>query len=408
MKPPTRLLFVAATSALLASAQVGAQQGSVIDAMDAVTFTAPEGKAAVELVEGREGKALQFTFPKGTPSVFAIGRARGKPEWDAAAGFSFWAKGDGSPQLAGLQFVWGEDYGLRYDFAFRLEGTDWRKVVVPWRDLIPVLPAPGARTIDPEKWQRPSKLGQLWFGRWWYWREYPPLKFAIDDLRLEPSIAPDIRDLKPKGAPLARVRAKLQKGEPVTVVTMGDSLTDTAHWANRKVNWPSLLEAKLRAAHKSAITLVNPAIGGTQLRQNVVLIPRWAATTPQPDLVTICFGYNDWEAGMRGELFFEAQKDAVERVRRATNGAADVLIMTTVPALEKWTTMAELAEACRRAARETNAGLADLEAAYYRAGAQEQSRAALYVDDKTHAGPAGHELIADTIFREIERAGAAK
>lgn len=384
---------------LVAPVIAHAQQGAVIDPMDAVTFTVPGEKARVELVEGHDGKALQFGFPEKGPSVFAIGRARGKAEWDAAAGFSFWAKGDGSRQLAGLQFVWGEDYGLRYDFAFPLEGAEWRKIVVPWRDLIPALPAPGAKLIDAKNGNAPSKLGQLWFGRWWYWREYPALNFTIDDIRLESAIPPETRDFKPPGAPLARVLGKLQRGEPVTIVTMGDSLTDTAHWANRKMNWPALLEAKLRTAHKSEVKLVNPAIGGTQLRQNVVLIPRWTATTPEPDLVTICFGYNDWEAGMRGEIFFEAQKEAVERIRRATNGKADVLIMTTVPALERWNTMTELAEACRRAARETNAGIADLEAAYHTAGGEDRAR--LFVEDKTHAAPTGHELIAETVFRTI-------
>ena len=385
---------------------VRAGESAVIDEMDAVSFKGLDGKAVVELAEGREGKALRFVFPKGAQSTFAIGRARGKPEWDAAEGFSFWAKGSASPQLAALQFVWGEDFGLRYDFAFPLEGAEWRKIVVPWRDLIPVLPAPGAKPIGVANGNAPSKLGALWFGRWWYWREYPALDFAIDGIRLEASIPLEAHNFKPVGAPLARVLAKLQRGEVVTILTMGDSLTDTAHWANRKTNWPALLEAQLRVAHKSDVKLVNPAIGGTQLRQNVVLIPRWTATTPEPDLVTICFGYNDWEASMRGDMFFEAQKDAVERIRRATNGKADVLIMTTVPALERWTTMTELADACRRAAHETNAGLADLEAAYYAAGGDDRAR--LYVDDKTHAAPAGHELIAETVFRAIERNGAAK
>jgi len=372
--------------------------------MDAVTFTAPGGKAGVELVEGQDGNALQFTFPKDGPSVFAIGRARGQASWDQAAGFSFLAKGDGSPQVVGLQFIWGDDYGLRYDFAFPLTGSAWQKIVVPWRDLIPALPAPGAKLIDAKNGNAPSKLGPLWFGRWWYWREYPALKFAVDDLRLEPSIPVDTRDLTPTGAPLSRTLAKLQRGEPVTIVTMGDSLTDTAHWANRKTNWPALLEAKLRAAYKSELKLVNPAIGGTQLRQNLVLIPRWLLTTPEPDLVTILFGYNDWDAGMRGDMFFEAQKDAVERVRRATGGKADVLIMTTAPALERWETMSELADACRRAARDSKAGLADLEAAFHAAGGEDRAR--FYVDDKVHAGPAGHELIAETVFRALEKAGS--
>ena len=36
-----------------------------------------------------------------------------------------------------------------------------------------------------------------------------------------------------------------------------------------------------------------------------------------------------------------------------------MLILTTLPAVERWTTMSELAEACREAAKARNAGLAD-------------------------------------------------
>ena len=109
------------------------------------------------------------------------------------------------------------------------------------------------------------------------------------------------------------------------------------------------------------MTIVNPAIGGTQLRQNLVLIPRWLDVAPEPDLVTIFFGGNDWDAGMRGEEFRRGCDDAVDRIRRATKGKADVLILTTNPAASRWTEATELAEACRLAARDRNAGLADTE-----------------------------------------------
>ena len=90
------------------------------------------------------------------------------------------------------------------------------------------------------------------------------------------------------------MQAKLKAGKPITMVTMGDSLTDVRHWANRQSNWPAFVAAQLKKEFGSEVTIVNPAIGGTELKQNLVLIPRWLATTPQPDLVTICFGHNDW------------------------------------------------------------------------------------------------------------------
>jgi len=38
----------------------------------------------------------------------------------------------------------------------------------------------------------------------------------------------------------------------------------------------------LKDAYRSVVAIVNPAIGGTQLRQNVILIPRWLAKAPEP------------------------------------------------------------------------------------------------------------------------------
>ena len=60
---------------------------------------------------------------------------------------------------------------------------------------------------------------------------------------------------------------------------MGDSLTDTRHWANREVAW---LAPEGRAGEFVEFEghVVNPAIGGTQLRQNLVLMPRWLDTHP--------------------------------------------------------------------------------------------------------------------------------
>ncbi len=78
--------------------------------------------------------------------------------------------------------------------------------------------------------------------------------------------------------------------------------------------------------------LVNAAIGGTQLRQNLVLMPRWLAEAPEPDLVPFCFGANDWEAGMCGPQVRASYEDAIARVRRATKGRVDVLILTRTTA----------------------------------------------------------------------------
>src|SRR5205085_11470848 len=122
-------------------------------------------------VDGRDGKALKFSFDEDCKSVFAFGKARGAADWDSAGGFSFWVKGDGSKHLGGLELVWNEDFSVRYGFAFPIDGTEWTKVVVPWRDLIPETANARAKPLGADG-NAPSKLGALWFGKWWYWRDY--------------------------------------------------------------------------------------------------------------------------------------------------------------------------------------------------------------------------------------------
>lgn len=400
MKPCIIVFALAILPAELSVA--AADDSSLIASMDELKFAPPKEKGEAALVTGKVGKAVQFSFEKDARSTFFTSNIRGTPAWDQAAGFSFWVKGDGSSQFGGLELIYDDDYALRYDYCFSAKGTEWTKVVIAWSDLVPVLPGARARTLGAGA-NPPSKVTAFWFGKWWYWGDYPPGTFTIDEIRLEPKIERDANVLMPPSAPLGRLMQKLKTGRPITIVTMGDSLTDTRHWANRTVVWPALVADQLQAKYKSAVTVINPAIGGTLLQQNLVLIPRWLEKAPEPDLVTVFFGGNDWESGMRGEEFTAACRDAVDRIRRATQGKADVLLMTTNPTMERWETMAELGAACRTAARDRDAGLADTEAAFHVAG--KTGRNVLYVDDRVHLSPAGHAVVAETVLNAIAGAG---
>jgi len=179
------LLLLLALSADVAV--VVAVDGPVIATMDELIFTAPKAKGKAELVEGKVGKAVRFSFDKGAGSAFFTSNIRGNAEWDKAAGFSFWVKGDGNDSFAGLQFIYDNDYAVRYDLCFPIKGKEWTKVTVAWSDLIPVLPGPKAKSLAPDG-NSPSKLSGLWIGKWWYWADYPANTFTIDEIRLEPTL----------------------------------------------------------------------------------------------------------------------------------------------------------------------------------------------------------------------------
>ena len=384
--------------------------GTVLTDMDTLRHKPTEGKAkdgtsapvgTAELVEGRFGKACRFAFDASKGPAFMTGWVVFPPEADAAAGISFHVKGDGSRSWGGLELIDGNDYKLRYGVCFPVDSTEWRKVVVPWRDVIPELAGP---RVDPNGGYRPSRFRNLWFGKWFYWREQPGYTVTVDRVALEPTIDLDRADYTPKAPGLPRTLAKLKARQAVTIVTMGDSLSDKRHWANKQQLWSERLVEKLRGRFGGPVRLVNPALGGTTLSQNLILMPRWLKDTPRPDLVTVCFGYNDYSSGVRGERFAEYLRLAVDRIRRETHGAAEVLLMTTCPAHNRWQTMDEMAQAVRTVAGRKNTGLADLAAAFHQAGsADEALKRNYWAWDKTHLGAKGHELVADTVLDAIAK-----
>lgn len=358
----------------------------------------PAGTA--ELVEGKFGKAVRFTFVDNSRGGFMAGRVRPTSDWDAAAGFSFWVKGDGSAHCAGIELIDRDDFSLRYGYCFPIDSTEWRKITVRWSDLTPEVAGP---LVDPAHGgYAPSHFGNFWFGKWFYWRDCAAISYTIDQVQLEPTIDAPPAVPAPKGEPLARVRERLRKHEPVTIVTMGDSLSDKRHWANQKVLWSELLAERIHSTCGSKVTLINPAVGGTTLSQNIVTMPAWQRAAPAPDLVTVWFGGNDWETGVRGERFAQYLRLAVARIRRQTGGHADILVMTTCPSFARFDTMRELERAAIDVGRETHVAVVDVAAAFRAPGSADTAIAKDYwAWDKTHLGAKGHEVVADMLMHAL-------
>jgi hypothetical protein len=93
-----------------------------------------------------------------------------------------------------------------------------------------------------------------------------------------------------------------------------------------------------------------------------------------------------------------------DRHRRLTKGRAEVLLLTTAPALPRWDTMNALAQSTRAVAAEKKTGLAEVAAALFAHGADETKRAALFAWEKADLGEAGHRLAAETVFQAIQKA----
>ena len=368
---------------------------------------APGGGPAgtITPAEGEHGPAVQFSFNDKMTSGY-IGRwIVADQKWDEAAGLSFWVRGDGSDSWGGIELIDGNDYSLRYAYCFPIDSKEWKKIAIPWSELTPTMAGPLVNTRDGF---HPSSFRNLWFGKGYYWRDYPAHSFAISQIALESAIEQDTKDYTPEKAGVPRFLAKLRAGQPVTIVTMGDSLTDKRHWANVQKDWNEQLAKQIEEKYHGKVTLVNPAIGGTTLSQNLVVMPRWLKQAPHPDLVTICFGFNDWDSKVRKPQFKQYLNLAVDRIRRATGGQAEILLMTTCPAFARWETMDELCQAASEVAQERKTGLADINSAFRAAGSSEEALKRQYwVSDNTHMGSVGHDLITQTMLSAIEAEAVA-
>jgi lysophospholipase L1-like esterase len=358
----------------------------------------------VELVDGQFGKACKFTLADSASPQFFTAWINHAEDWDQYDGFSFWVKGDGSKSCGGLELIDGDDFGQRFGYCFPIQSKQWVKVTVPWSDVIPELSSP---PIDARAGYAPNRLRNIWVGKWFYWREHPACSFTLEKMALEKHIDRDTTDYRPKEPGLPRLLAKLKARQPVTIVTMGDSLTDKQHWANRQKLWAEELVAKLQKAYGGEVTFVNPAIGGTTLSQNAILVPRWLQEAPSPDLVIIWFGGNDWDAGVRGDRYQQYLQMTIDQLRRATKGAAEILVMTTCPGFANWQTRNELCRAAFEAARDRRTGFVDVATAFHKAGSREEALKRQYwAWDNVHLGPGGHDLIAEAVFQAIGSGGA--
>lgn len=397
------ILFMIGGPALGDEPNVIFDMDSIVHQPGEVTIDGKKQPAgSLELVDGKFGKAVRFSFIANARGGFMTARVRPNEDWDHSDGFSFWVKGDGSNHWGGIELIDRDDFSLRYGYCFPIYTPHWQKILVRWSDLTPELTGP---LVDAKGGYAPSHFGNFWFGKWFYWRDYPAISYTIDQVQLEKTIPPPTLSIAPQGAtPLSRFRDKLERHQPVTIVTMGDSLSDKRHWSNQKTLWSELLAAQLKSKYGSDVKVINPAVGGTTLSQNVVTMPVWSTQAASPDLVAIWFGGNDWETGVRGERFAEYLRLAVDRIRRQTTGSADILILTTLPSFAHWETMRELEQACKDVAKEKNTAWVDIASEFRKVGTPEKAMAKDYwAWDKTHLGKGGHELTAETVFLTIER-----
>ena len=115
------------------------------------------------------------------------------------------------------------------------------------------------------------------------------------------------------------VISKLERGEQVTIVALGDSNTELTFHTKGHLNWPYLLqEALFERYGANKVIMINAACCGTGASDGLARLDRDVLRF-KPDLVIICY----WDGDMG------VMKKLVQRVRQ--DGKAEVLLRTPNP-----------------------------------------------------------------------------
>ena len=198
-----------------------------------------------------------------------------------------------------------------------------------------------------------------------------------------------------------RLISRLEKGEQVTIVALGDSNTELTFHTRGYLNWPYLLqEALFEKYGANKVIMINAArcgegaTGGlARLEKNVLRF--------EPDLVIICYWGND----------MEALKKIIEKIRAA--GSAEILLRTPNPIVapnmppvtpgvtagKEWpgSHVPEVAKNVVKLGKEVGVPVVDhytlwmeADASHDGPGVSNPNKLWMRMSDAFHPGPAGH------------------
>ena len=140
-------------------------------------------------------------------------------------------------------------------------------------------------------------------------------------------------------AGLARILARLDARQPVSVVMLGDSISTGANASGvvgappGQPGYPDLVAEGLRRRFGAPVTLTNLSVGGMNAPWGVAQMP--AAIAAAPDLFLIAFGMND-ASGRCPAVEYAACIRQMAAAMRAARPGCDVIVVTTMTANPAW------------------------------------------------------------------------
>ncbi len=202
--------------------------------------------------------------------------------------------------------------------------------------------------------------------------------------------------------------------KPIRIVTLGDSITKGVRpGVTGSETFAALLESRARAAGYEA-EVINVGIGGERTDQALTRFER-DVISKSPGILTVMYGANDSyvDPGQPGpRLSPERFRENLEKIVDLAQGAGIRVILMTEP---RWGAnpkpnglgehpnlrLAEFMKVVREVAREKKVALVDHFEEWTRRE-KDGLDLATVTTDLLHPNPAGHRLLADTIWPVLE------
>lgn len=407
--------WVALLIAGAASAGAAARGAAIpIDSMDQIEQWSvsriketPTVKLALcEDREGRPAAALAVKADAGRLSALAMRRLQPEESWNRYDGLSFWVKGDGSENWANIRLQ--ARNGQQVWFAsFPLRQTEWHEVRLAWGDFVPVTTR--SDELGTAKGVRPAEIDRVGFGKDWNFNIFhksPEISFCLDDLALVRGVKSSRRRVPiRKLPPLSSVVRKLEAGQPVTILALGDSITWGTSAGGNENAYPAALASLLRERYpKAEITLINRAIGGSTTSKGRMWLMRDVYGI-EADLITVMMGYNerpapDADVAAVTDRYLANLVRYVEEVAGVMKKRPACVLLAPTPGRQaNWMALDAYAQGVRDLGmRHRNVTVADANASMKQLG---QEAYAKLMADEAHPNPEGQKVMAEILFRTI-------
>ena len=203
-----------------------------------------------------------------------------------------------------------------------------------------------------------------------------------------------------------------------TILCQGDSITDFIRYGESNEymgsGYVTMLAGKVALAHPGKYQIVNRGISGNRVVDLYARIKKDVINL-KPDILTVLIGVNDvgheivHQNGVAPKKFEKILSMFVEEVKEALPDIKIILLepfvlegKDTIENIDRFVPLvAENAQACRRVAEKYGLGFVPLQEKL-RAFADKTSNEYVLFDG-IHPAPAGHALICESLFEELNK-----